>query len=106
MCKKKIFAALFFILGWFGLLQAQNPNLVTTENGVSYEASSANPNPPSRGRALNLGREAFQSRWETDKEIEGAWVQRRIRRAGKQGNRHAARHQTGRAEVRLTPARR
>ena len=74
MCKKEIFAALFFILGWFGLLQAQNTNLVTTENGVSYEASSANPNPPSRGRALNLGREALQSRWETDKQIEGAWV--------------------------------
>ncbi len=74
MSKKRIFAILFFIFSWHCLLQAQNPNLVTTENGVSYEASSANPNPPSRGRALNLGRDAFQSRWETDKEIEGAWV--------------------------------
>ena len=74
MNKRKLFATLFFILGWFELLQAQNPNLVTTENGVTYEASSANPNPPSRGRALNLGREAYQSRWETDREIEGAWV--------------------------------
>ena len=74
MIRKKLFAILVLIFGVFELLQAQNTNLVTTENGVSYEASSANPNPPSRGRALNLGREALQSRWETDKEVEGAWV--------------------------------
>ena len=74
MIRKKIVALLIFIPGIFGLLQAQNPNLVTADFGVIYEASSANPNPPSRGRALNLGREAYQVRWETDKEIEGAWV--------------------------------
>ena len=71
---KKTITTLILILGIVGLLQAQNPNLVTADFGVTYEASSANPNPPSRGRALNLGREALQSRWETDKEIEGAWV--------------------------------
>ncbi len=74
MIRKKIFTALVFLLGISGLLQAQNPNLIAPEFGVTYDASSANPNPPSRGRALNLGREALQSRWETDKEIEGAWV--------------------------------
>ena len=74
MSQKKIFTALFFILIFINLLQAQNLNLVTPENGVTYDASSANPNPPSRGRALNIGRESYQVRWETDREIEGAWV--------------------------------
>jgi len=74
MSQKKIFSALFFIIICINLLQAQNLNLVTPENGVIYDASSANPNPPSRGRALNIGRESYQVRWETDKEIEGAWL--------------------------------
>jgi len=74
MSTRQFFYTLFFLFGCFCLLQAQNPNLVTADFGVTYEASSANPNPPSRGRALNLGREALQSRWETDNEIEGAWV--------------------------------
>lgn len=74
MIRKKIFTTLIFFVGIFGFLQAQNPNLVAPEFGVTYDASSANPNPPSRGRALNLGRDAYQVRWETDKEIEGAWV--------------------------------
>ncbi|MGV8139764.1 MAG: glycosyl hydrolase-related protein [Mangrovibacterium sp.] len=74
MIRKKALILLTFIFCVFELLHAQNPNLVTGEFGVTYEASSANPNPPSRGRALNLGREALQSRWETDNEIEGAWV--------------------------------
>jgi alpha-mannosidase len=71
---KILITTLFFITGCFGLLRAQNPNLVSNDFGVSYEASSANPNPPSQGRALNLGREACQVRWESDKEVEGAWV--------------------------------
>ena len=72
MVRKNIFTILIYFLGTFGLLQAQNPNLIAPEFGVTYDASSANPNPPSRGRALNLGREAYQVRWETDKEIEDA----------------------------------
>ena len=76
MKMKIIFTTLCLTLGWLSQLQAQttNPNLITNDLEVTYETSSANLNPPSRGRALNLGRDAYQVRWETDKEIEGAWV--------------------------------
>jgi len=74
MNAKRIIATLFFILGWIFLIQAQNQNLVTLDNGATFEASSANPNPPSRGRPANIGREVYQMRWEADKENEGAWV--------------------------------
>ena len=44
MSTKHLFSTLFFFFGYFCLLQAQNPNLVTTDFGVTYDASSANPN--------------------------------------------------------------
>jgi alpha-mannosidase len=72
--KSSLVFVLLSVIGYFTTLNAQNPNLVSGDYGAVYEASSANPNPPSRGRALNLGREAYQVRWESEKEIEGAWV--------------------------------
>jgi len=74
MSKKKIIATLVLILGWFGLLQAQNPNLVSDDFGVTYDASSAYSNPPYRGRAKNIGNNVLQMRWESENEREGAWV--------------------------------
>ena len=51
--------------------QTNNPNLVTIENGASFEASSVYKN---IGKASNIGRDILNVRWETDKETVGAWI--------------------------------
>jgi len=51
--------------------QTNNPNLVTVDNGVSFEASSVYKN---IGKASNIGRDILNVRWETDKETVGAWI--------------------------------
>jgi alpha-mannosidase len=65
---------LFFLPGLFYRLEAQNPNLVTPDNGATFDASSAYSNPPSRGRPANIAREVYQMRWESNNEKEGAWI--------------------------------
>jgi alpha-mannosidase len=72
--KNRIIPLLFFLLGWFHGLEAQNPNLVTSSNGATFDASSAYPVPPSRGRPANVAREVYQMRWETNNERDGAWI--------------------------------
>ncbi len=74
MNRKSIIFFWFFLTGWFVIAGAQNPNLITSGNGVAFEASSANSNPPSRGRPANIAREVYQMRWETENEKEGAWI--------------------------------
>ncbi|MCK9220863.1 MAG: glycosyl hydrolase-related protein [Bacteroidales bacterium] len=74
MNKNRIIALLFFLLGWFSILEAQNLNLLTPGNGVTFDASSAYPVPPSRGRPANIAREVYQMRWESNNEKEGAWI--------------------------------
>jgi alpha-mannosidase len=68
-----IIAILVFHLATITSLLGQtiNPNLVTVENGASFEASSVYRN---IGKASNIGRDILNVRWETDKELEGAWI--------------------------------
>ena len=74
MNKNILLPFLIFQLGWFCRIEAQNPNLLTPDNGATFDASSVYSNPPSRGRPANIAREVYQMRWESNNEKEGAWI--------------------------------
>jgi len=56
------------------IAQDENPNLVTTAYGVSFDASSSDLNPQFLGKPSNIGKDILQMRWEANNEKEGAWV--------------------------------
>ncbi len=71
----KIFAILtIWVLSIPVIAQNDNPNLITSANRISFEASSTFPNPNWVAPASNISNELLQLRWETNQEKEGAWI--------------------------------
>ena len=72
MSKIKIFGilAISFALSFPVIAQNDNPNLITVEKVVSFEASSTFP----QLAAMNIAGDSLLVWWETDKEKEGSWI--------------------------------
>jgi alpha-mannosidase len=65
------FLPFLFALSIPAMAQVNNPNLITWENKISFEASSTLL---PFCDVSNIANELMQTRWESDKEKEGAWI--------------------------------
>lgn len=76
MNKKKIIGILVLLFALSISIKAQNdnPNLITSGNSVSFEASSTFPVAPWMASPSNIADGRLQVPWETEKEKEGAWI--------------------------------
>lgn len=65
--------ALIFAMSFSGLSQEVNPNLISSGNHATIDASSTFSSPAWMAPPSNISDERLQLRWEADQEKEGAW---------------------------------